>query len=335
MHLSPVCLSLGRGIEPALGRNLPPGSALWGSAAEWSESHNLVESACGDLTESSDISGTSISGNEYGLLTTGDGYLEDRQKAIDRWKELTGQEYSGHSWPKGSYIPLEQLWFNASPLCTAMLRTGKRSPMDRQGLVRLDIPGLPSDIHHERPSFDGRYGEHLPPVPERSCYDSPFEGLDESGGDKNRLYGQSLVSPPEPEVRVRSAENGYFVSTATRYWIQVFGILVPDNAVRYPRCRQVAQVNLSVGQRRLRYVVDGSIRRTLPKPLPVSCINPAFRFQSTPWVTKANFHCSSILQELWAVLAHDRGDRTNSVTGIPHRQDLPRKYACITSTDPD
>lgn len=38
--------------------------------------------------------------NDYGYWATGDGYHEDRQKAIDRWRELTGEIYTGYKWPE-------------------------------------------------------------------------------------------------------------------------------------------------------------------------------------------------------------------------------------------
>lgn len=38
--------------------------------------------------------------NDYGYFETeGDGYVRDRQKAIDRWFELTGEKYEGYCWP--------------------------------------------------------------------------------------------------------------------------------------------------------------------------------------------------------------------------------------------
>lgn len=37
--------------------------------------------------------------NDYGYWEKGDGYLLDRQKAIDTWFRLTGKKYEGYKWP--------------------------------------------------------------------------------------------------------------------------------------------------------------------------------------------------------------------------------------------
>lgn len=37
--------------------------------------------------------------NDYAHWERGEGYLIDRQKAIDRWKALTNEEYAGYKWP--------------------------------------------------------------------------------------------------------------------------------------------------------------------------------------------------------------------------------------------
>lgn len=43
--------------------------------------------------------------NDFSWWERGDGYHRDREKAIARWRELTGEEYTGYRWPAGRLKP--------------------------------------------------------------------------------------------------------------------------------------------------------------------------------------------------------------------------------------
>lgn len=74
---------------------LPPGSVLGLTAADTGNVKDfprLVELSGGNYLVYAELR------NDYGYWCTGDGYLTDRQLAIDNWERLTGERYTGYDW---------------------------------------------------------------------------------------------------------------------------------------------------------------------------------------------------------------------------------------------
>lgn len=156
---------------------------------------------------------------------------------------------------------------------------------------------------------------------------SPFTGLDESR-DKNWLLEQVMETLPQEELNADSP-----------YWVLCIDgdeELEPMGAERIRRMVENDPTALSFYFRILylwdaadKVRVDG-VYGKFHRPSMFRLINPAFKFQSTPW--GGNLHCSSIPQEF---LGHAKpGDVSLLHYGYMHREDRMKKWLWYNEVDP-
>lgn len=167
--------------------------------------------------------------------------------------------------------------------------------------------------------------------PNVTVFESPFDSLDESR-DKNWLYGRILDQP-----EYQPSKGGFHWP----HWL----LCIDGDEILDPRdvSRLFAIMHENTDAVGLRFKimylwnsmttrrVDG-VYRNFARPSAFRIINPAFRFQSTPWGNGANFHCSSIPQELLHY-AIETDVRLNH-TGYMHAKDRVRKWKWYNSIDP-
>ncbi len=158
-----------------------------------------------------------------------------------------------------------------------------------------------------------------------TVYDSPFQGLDESR-DKNWLLSKlwegipQVVDPQSPHIavcidgdEVLDVGGAHAIRAAVEQGGVAWGLRI---LYLWDSPRQVR--------------VDG-VYANFCRPSLFRLINPAFRFQSTPWGNGANFHCSSIPQEF---LGHARPCEARLLhLGYMDRADRLRKYAWYNRID--
>jgi O-antigen biosynthesis protein len=159
---------------------------------------------------------------------------------------------------------------------------------------------------------------------------SPFQGLNESR-DKDFLLTESFKHIP---VR-------YHGRLDSPYWmLAVDGdeeLVANDqplvqHLVKNPAIHCYALRILYLWDDPQQWRVDG-VYRDFRRPSLVRLINPAFRYKTTPWGNGANFHCSSIPQEM---LHYARpSDARLLHWGYIDRDLRLRKYHWYNSIDPN
>ena len=166
-----------------------------------------------------------------------------------------------------------------------------------------------------------------------TVHNSPFPDLDESR-DKDYLLDCMISAVPQQDQHYL---NG---NPESPYWcLAIDGdeVLVADDAqVLKAQTGGPAHVYslriLFLWDRPEQVRVDGVYGR-FRRPSLFRLMNRGFRYQRTPWGKGANFHCSSIPQEL---LHHGTpSDARLLHLGYLHREDRLRKFAWYTQRDPD
>jgi hypothetical protein len=159
---------------------------------------------------------------------------------------------------------------------------------------------------------------------------SPFNTIDESR-DKNLLLSEAYkLVPPE-----------YYARHESPYWMMAIDgdeeLVVNDQ----PLVKQlVNNPEAHCYSLRIQYLwdaenqwrVDG-VYRDFNRPSLFRLINPNFRYKTTPWGNGANFHCSSIPQEM---LHHSRRCEARLLHyGYIDRDLRMRKWAWYNTVDPN
>ena len=213
------------------------------------------------------------------------------------------------------------------PLCSAMLRI-KNEARWIDKVIRSIYP-LCHRIFVLNDHSEDETANICRAFPNVSCYDSPFDGLDESR-DKNWLYDKVLDAYPN---------HGYGVT-----WPHWLLCIDGDEVLRPESLPILFQTLLSDSIDAVKFKItylwdtesqvrcDG-VYGDFWRPSLFRVINPAFRFQSTPWGNGANFHCSSIPQELLGCSVKMPVELLHY--GYLHREDRLRKYSWYNSIDPN
>ena len=163
--------------------------------------------------------------------------------------------------------------------------------------------------------------------PDTVYLQSPFSGLDEAR-DKNWLLESVMRTLPQKELNVDSP-----------YWVLCIDgdeELEPLGAEKIRRMVANDPTALSFYFRIL-YLWDspGKVRvdgvyGKFQRPSMFRLINPAFKFQSTPW--GGNLHCSSIPQEF---LGHAKESNVALLHyGYMHQADREKKWKWYNTVDP-
>lgn len=169
--------------------------------------------------------------------------------------------------------------------------------------------------------------------PNVTIFLSPFDTLDESR-DKNWLYDKILEQPD-----YQRSPSGFHWP----HWLlcidgdevldkrdvsTLFSLMNDSPAETMAFRLKIMYLWNSRHCRR----VDG-VYRNFARPSVFRVFNPSFRFQSTPWGNGANFHCSSIPQEL-LYLAKETDVRLNHL-GYMLKEDRIRKWEWYNLIDPE
>lgn len=214
------------------------------------------------------------------------------------------------------------------PLCSGFLRV-KNEARWIQEVIQAIYP-----LCHRIFVMDDNSTDETPAVcanfPNVVLFKSPFNTLDESR-DKNWLYDQVIA-----HKEYRQDANGIHWP----HWLlcidgdevldgrdatRLFSLMNDSDAVAL-RMKIIYLWNSRQTRR-----VDG-VYRNFSRPSAFRVVNPSFRFQSTPWGNGANFHCSSIPQEL-LYQAAETDVRLNHL-GYMDREDRVRKWNWYNEIDP-
>ena len=209
------------------------------------------------------------------------------------------------------------------PLCSAMLRIKNESRWIRQVLESI------YPICHRIFILDDHSTDNTIQICQEFSnvvlIQSPFDTLDESR-DKNWLYDQVLSSPlyagfqwPEWLICI----DGDEVLDERDRDLLVSDFKNPD-AVAYK-----LQILYMWSDKTIR--IDG-VYRHFCRPSAFRIINPDFRFLTTPFGNGANFHCSSIPQELLYQAAESKARLIH--LGYIDREIRLRKWKWYNSIDP-
>ena len=161
-----------------------------------------------------------------------------------------------------------------------------------------------------------------------TVYRSTFEGLDESR-DRDFLLQQVIDSVPWADLN----ENSPHIVCAIDgdEVLQAGGQGVLRNAVRQGGYVWSPRI-LYLWNNERQWRTDG-VYGQFRRPSFFRLISTHFRYQRTPFGNGANFHCSSIPQEL---LHYSTPINANLLhLGYLHRDDRLRKYAWYTAIDPN
>ncbi len=164
--------------------------------------------------------------------------------------------------------------------------------------------------------------------PNVTVYNSPFDTLDESR-DKNWLYGKVIDAYPSDFTGVHWPQWLLCIDgdeiLDKRDVSELFRLMIDTDALAL-RMKIIYLWNSTAYRR-----VDG-VYRGFNRPSVFRIINPSFKFQSTPWGNGANFHCSSIPQDL-LYQARETSVRLNHM-GYMLKEDRIRKWEWYNSIDP-
>jgi glycosyltransferase involved in cell wall biosynthesis len=214
------------------------------------------------------------------------------------------------------------------PLVSAMLRIKNESRWIRD--VLKPIHPLCNRVFIMDDHSTDNTAEVCREFPRVVLFESPFDSLDESR-DKNWLYDRILEYPEYENWQWPNwlicidGDEVLQREDIPRLLMLLAGNRENDDALAYR-----LQIIYLWGSENLRRI-DG-VYANFARPSIFKIFNPSFRFQKTPWGNGANFHCSSIPQEL-LYLAKPTDIRLIHL-GYMTPEDRMRKWKWYNQIDP-